>query len=33
MTDVGLKITSEGGIEDFLGITIEQHQKGTFLLT
>jgi Reverse transcriptase (RNA-dependent DNA polymerase) len=33
MKDVGLKITSEGGIEDFLGITIERKSNGSFLLT
>jgi hypothetical protein len=33
MKDVGLKITSEGGIEDFLGINIERKEDGSFLLT
>ena len=33
MKDHGLKITSEGGIEDFLGITIEQKDNGTYELT
>jgi hypothetical protein len=33
MKDHGLKITSEGGIEDFLGITIERKSNGTFELT
>lgn len=33
MTDHGLKITSEGGIEDFLGITIERKEDGTYELT
>jgi hypothetical protein len=33
MKDVGLKITSEGGIEDFLGINIERKKDGSFILT
>jgi transposase InsO family protein len=33
MKDVGLKITSEGGIEDFLGINIDRKPDGTFVLT
>ena len=30
---VGLKITSEGGIEDFLGINVEQQPDGSYTLT
>jgi Reverse transcriptase (RNA-dependent DNA polymerase) len=33
MKDVGLKITSEGGIEDFLGMTIDRKEDGSFELT
>jgi hypothetical protein len=33
MKDVGLKITSEGSIEDFLGINIERKSDGSFVLT
>ena len=31
--DVGLKITSEGGIEDFLGINVDKQEDGSYLLT
>jgi hypothetical protein len=33
MKDVGLKITCDGGIEDFLGINIERKEDGSFVLT
>jgi hypothetical protein len=33
MNEVGLKITCEGGIEDFLGINIERKEDGSFILT
>jgi hypothetical protein len=33
MKNVGLKITCAGGIEDFLGITIDRKENGTFVLT
>jgi Reverse transcriptase (RNA-dependent DNA polymerase) len=33
MKDVGLNITSEGGIEDFLGINIARQHDGSFILT
>jgi Reverse transcriptase (RNA-dependent DNA polymerase) len=33
MKDIRLNITSEGGIEDFLGINIERKQDGSFVLT
>ena len=31
--EVGLKITSEGGIKDFLGINVEQQSDGSYTLT
>ena len=33
MSNSGLDITSEGGIEDFLGVSIKRHEDGSFLLT
>jgi hypothetical protein len=33
MKNIGLKITCEGGIRDFLGINIECKDDGSFILT
>jgi Reverse transcriptase (RNA-dependent DNA polymerase) len=33
MNEIGLKITCDGGIEDFLGINIDRKKDGSFVLT